>query len=220
MFLLFRQCQWIGKDWRVSYFPSTAFVNNSLRYTVLHVCVGIRVGIEEAGIHMILSRYVPCLDRSNPSTWWRHQIETFSALLAICAENSPVPGEFTAQRPVTRSFDVSFDLRLNKRLSKQWWGWWFETLSHPLWRHPNDLVMFSGELWNWFGRMLYVHLATLVSMTKCSKKYFWYGPRHVGLQNIISRYQSFPWYLELYYEEDMVGPREIFFWRKRCLIYH
>ena len=45
--------------------------------------------------------------------WWRHQMETFSALLAICAGNSPVPGEFPAQRPVTRSFDVFFDLRLN-----------------------------------------------------------------------------------------------------------
>ena len=52
-----------------------------------------------------------------------------SALLAIYAGNSPVPGEFPAQRPVTRSFDVFFDLRLNKRLSKQSWGWWFETLS-------------------------------------------------------------------------------------------
>ena len=71
------------------------------------------------------------------TSWWRHQMETFSALLAICAENSPVPGEFPAQRPVTRSFDVFFDLRLNKRLSKQWWGWWFETLSHSLWRHRN-----------------------------------------------------------------------------------
>ena len=64
-------------------------------------------------------------------------METFSVLLAICAGNSPVPGEFPAQRPVTRSFDVFFDLRLNKRLSKQSWGWWFETLSHPLWRHRN-----------------------------------------------------------------------------------
>ena len=50
--------------------------------------------------------------------------------------NSPVPGEFPA-RPVTRSFDVFFDLRLNKRLSKQSWGWWFETLSRSLWRHCN-----------------------------------------------------------------------------------
>ena len=51
-------------------------------------------------------------------------METFSALLAICAGNSPVPGEFPAQRPVTRNFDVFFDLRLNKRLSKQSWGWY------------------------------------------------------------------------------------------------
>ena len=71
------------------------------------------------------------------SPWWRHQMETFSALLAICAGNSPVPGEFPAQRPVTRSFDVFFDLRLNKRLSKQSRGWWFETLSRPLWCHCN-----------------------------------------------------------------------------------
>ena len=52
-------------------------------------------------------------------------------------------GEFTglrwipAQRPVTRSFDVFFDLRLNKWLSKQSWGWWFETSSCPLWRPCN-----------------------------------------------------------------------------------
>ena len=46
-------------------------------------------------------------------------MEPFSALLAIYAGNSPVPGEFPTQRPVTRSFGVFFDLRLNKRLSKQ-----------------------------------------------------------------------------------------------------
>ena len=56
-------------------------------------------------------------------SWWRHQMETFSALLAIFAGNSPVTGEFPAQRPVMRSFDVFFDLRLNERLSKQSWSW-------------------------------------------------------------------------------------------------
>ena len=76
-------------------------------------------------------------------SWWRHQIETFSALLAICAGNSPVPGEFPAKRPVTRSFDVFFDLNLNKRLSKQWWGWWYETPSRPLWRHRNGSSWYS-----------------------------------------------------------------------------
>ena len=70
-------------------------------------------------------------------SWWCYQMETFSALLAIWAGNSPVPGEFPAQRPVTRSFDVFLDLRLNKWLSKQSWGWWFEMLSHQLWRHRN-----------------------------------------------------------------------------------
>ena len=55
----------------------------------------------------------------------------------ICAGNSPIPGEFLAQRPVTRSFDVFFDLCLNKRSSKQSWVWWFGTLSRPLWRHCN-----------------------------------------------------------------------------------
>ena len=65
-------------------------------------------------------------------------METFSALLAICAGNSPVPGEFPELRPVTQSFDVFFDLRPNKRLSKQWRGWWFETPSRLLWRQCND----------------------------------------------------------------------------------
>ena len=69
--------------------------------------------------------------------WWRHQMETFSAFLAFRAGNSPVTGEFPAQRPVMRSFGVFFDLRLNKRLSKPSWGWWFETPSSPLWRHCN-----------------------------------------------------------------------------------
>ena len=73
-----------------------------------------------------------------PGSCWRHQMETFSALLAICAWNSPVTDEFPAQRPVTRSFDVFFDLRLYKRLSKQSWCWWFERPSRQLWRHCND----------------------------------------------------------------------------------
>ena len=65
-------------------------------------------------------------------------METFSALLALCAGNPPVLGEFPTQRPVTQSFDVFFDQRLNKRLSKQSWYWWFETLSRPLWHHRNE----------------------------------------------------------------------------------
>ena len=76
---------------------------------------------------------------------WRHQMETFSALLAICAGNSPVPGEFPAQRPVTRNFDVFFDRQPDKRLSKQPWCWWFETPSWSLWRQRSGKL--QGGLW-------------------------------------------------------------------------
>ena len=62
--------------------------------------------------------------------------------IGLCAGNSTVTGEFSAQRLETRSFDVFFDLCLNKPLSKHRWGWWFETLSRPLWRHFNE------QCWN------------------------------------------------------------------------
>ena len=68
--------------------------------------------------------------------WWCHQMETFSALQAICAGNSRVTGEFPAQRPVMRNCDVFFDLPLNERK--------FETPSRPLWRH---YVPFFLEAW-------------------------------------------------------------------------
>ena len=57
----------------------------------------------------------------------------------LCGEFTG-PGEFPTQRSVTRSFDVFFDLRLNKRLSKQPWGWWYETPSWSLWRQCNGVI--------------------------------------------------------------------------------
>ena len=84
-------------------------------------------------------------DSHNETPWWRHQMVTFFALLDLCVGNSAVTGEFPAQRSVTWSFDVYFDLRLIKRLSKQSLGWWFETPSRSLWRHCNDS--------NWYSRI-------------------------------------------------------------------
>ena len=83
-------------------------------------------------------------------------------------------GEFTghrwnlAQRPVTRSFNVFFDLRLKKRSSKQSWGWWFETLSRPLWRHCNartstTVKLNTVEVWiwmTWYVINFYVEMIT------------------------------------------------------------
>ena len=81
-------------------------------------------------------------------TWWCNQMETFSALLALCAGNSPVTGEFPAQRSATRSSDVSLDLCMNKRLSKQSWGWWSETPSCSLWRQCNGSPKASLSGWH------------------------------------------------------------------------
>ena len=67
--------------------------------------------------------------------------ETFAMLL--------VTGEFPSKRPATRSFDVFFDLRLNKRMSKQSWGWWFATPSHSLWRHRYVFfIVYFGSIWH------------------------------------------------------------------------
>ena len=51
-----------------------------------------------------IGKYISLIHRTS---WWRHQVETFSALLVLCVGNSPVTGEFPSQRPVTRSFDVA-----------------------------------------------------------------------------------------------------------------
>ena len=70
-------------------------------------------------------------------SWWRHQMETFSALLAICAgiHRSPVNSPHKASDAELWCFLWSAPEK--KRLGKQWWGWWFETPSRPLWRHCN-----------------------------------------------------------------------------------
>ena len=110
-------------------------------------------------------------------SWGRYQIETFIKWkhsprhMAHCEGNmmtssngnifrvtGPLcgefagPGEFPAQRPVTRSFDVFFDLRLNKRLSEQPWGWWFETPSWSLWHHRNESISQWGQ---WPGALMF-----------------------------------------------------------------
>ena len=82
-------------------FWTDSWVNLDMRRHGIHAC--------QCNYHFIVQYVI--------KSWWRHQMETYFALLAICAGNSPVTDEFPAQRPVTRSFDVFFDLRLNKRLS-------------------------------------------------------------------------------------------------------
>ena len=81
------------------------------------------------GMALLLKHFLDMMTSSNGNI--------FRVTGPLCGEFTG-PGEFPTQRPVTRSFDVFFDLRLNKRLSKQPWGWWFETLSGSLWRQCNE----------------------------------------------------------------------------------
>ena len=73
------------------------------------------------------------------ASWWRYQMETFSTWIALCEGKSLVTGGYPLPRPVTRSFDVFFDLRLSKWLSKQSRCRWFHTPSRSLCRHYNDI---------------------------------------------------------------------------------
>ena len=121
----------------------------------------------------------------NNISWWRHQMETFSALLALCAGNSSVTAEFPSQRPVTRSFDVYFDLRLDKWLNKQSLGWCFETPSRSLWRQCNDIGFCPTAIPNKRLENMFLYRST--SMTRTS---IIIGLCHFWAQNIKSSHTS------------------------------
>ena len=118
---------------------------HSVKHITYHGTQGPVLLQRSDAVAILLQPMTAQLSKKTALPWWRHQMETFSALLAICAGNSPVTGEFPVQRPVTRSFGVFFDLRPNKRLSKQSWCWWFETPSRPLWRHST--VNWAAVTW-------------------------------------------------------------------------
>ena len=98
--------------------------------------------------HIHFRHFIFNVDRTqNISMMTSSNGNIFRVIGHLCG-NSPVPGYFPTQRPVMRSFDVFFDLRLNKRLSKQSWGWWFETPASLLWRHWNALLIVHPKYLN------------------------------------------------------------------------
>ena len=130
-------------------------------------------------------------------------METFSALLAFCAGISSVTTEFPLQRPVTRSFDVFFDLRLNKRSSKLSWSCWFETPLHSFWRHCNECDVccaFCGinslgcDLWV-LGQVERATICTIIKIKARSPKNKWYfkWPLYYETLTLIKFSNEFPW---------------------------
>ena len=119
-------------------------------------------------------------------------METFSALLAICEGKSPGPGEFPAQRQVTWSFDVFLDLRLNIRLSKQSWGWWFEMLSRPLWRHCDDNTILIHAAEHWIKHCLTLHWSIAIHVDlRAVLQYIIHGWVVIS-DNILQKYNKHP----------------------------
>ena len=115
---------------------------------------------------------------------WRHQMEKCSVLLALCAATSPVTGEFPSKRPVTQSFDVLVNLHLNKRLSKQSDGRWFETPSRSLWRHCNGLFipdLYKSRIYD--GQMRQLDESTLYYKTYVPKIHQPTVVRFTGIKN-------------------------------------
>ena len=110
--------------------------------------------------------------------------------------------------PVTRSFDVFFDMRPNKQWSKQWWGWWFKMTSFPLWRHCNDQVICSTPQWFGVSSLGISKLWVLCSidigvlwllMTWCSLEavlwHYWRSvPHHQQYHDDVIKWKQFPRY--------------------------
>ena len=128
------------RNWRHGVSLVYECMSHELRFNAIILC----------NYHLITYIFVECLV---PSNWNTKLLPQFFMMTSsngiifritgpLCGEFTG-PGEFPTQRPVTRSFGVFFDLRLNKRLSKQPWGWWFETPSWSLWRHCNVFLLFS-----------------------------------------------------------------------------
>ena len=111
--------------------------------------------------------------------------------------------EFPAKRPVTWSFDVFFDLSLNKRLSKQSWDWSFETPPRPSWRHCNETwTKFDRE--NILEQVDYCHDYVCFNLSHTQRNTFsdFNGKNHFGFTpSVFQKY-------------CLKGVKMVFSWRK------
>ena len=125
----------------ISCFAGPRYKGNDCNYISHHFVSTIRCSVQEKHRNVKLGRAAGQYPASIYDVMW--DILTTCMMTSsngnIFRVTGHLCGEFPAQRPVTQSVDVFFDLRLNNRLSKQSRGWWFETISCPLWRHCDGL---------------------------------------------------------------------------------
>ena len=118
---------------RISLLPMQMFtimIQGNFIYIILHLCT-----VNRHAAEFEQPAFKPTM--MTPSNG-----NIFSVIGHLCGEFTG-PRWIPALRPVTRSFAVFFDPHPNKRLSKQWRGWWFETLLCLSWRHRNDHLFSS-----------------------------------------------------------------------------
>ena len=139
--------QWNAEDWWIAFIRSAV---QTVKYDAVY-----------GHCHCHCDGTVPCSKTVLP--WWRHQMKTFSASLALCKRNSRHKGQWRR------------GLRLYKRLSKQSWRWWFETPSRSLWRYCNGLLVSKSTSHLIWPEVLHCHLAeptTLPMMTPSNRNFF------------------------------------------------
>ena len=115
--------------------------NNNINGNQLFSCFAVCLFINKAAMDRPIQYAIQNSRVTSHVSYYYHMMMSsngniFRVTGHLCGELTG-PGEFPAQRPVTRNFDVFFDLCLDKRLSKQSRGWWLETQSRPLWRSCN-----------------------------------------------------------------------------------
>ena len=127
VFFYLRLNKWLSKQWRRWWFGMP----------LLSLWRRCNVSLSQLLVPIGMHTCICVLNHWFRWSWWCHQMDTFSRLLALYVGNSSVTDELPSQRPVTLGFDVLFDLCLNKRLSKQSRCWWFGMPLLSLWCHCN-----------------------------------------------------------------------------------
>ena len=141
--MTFIDCKWYSRaifrtaslPW-IKYFPMSHRIYGLQSTQRLAGFVSIGVVLDSfRGFIISIYPYAPGLFRYHDDVIkWKHFPRYWPFVRGIHRPpvNSPHKGQWRG------ALMFFFYLRLNKRLRKQSWGWWFETLSHPLWRHCND----------------------------------------------------------------------------------
>ena len=106
-------------------------------------------------------------------TWWRHQMETFSALLALCAG---IYRSIPSKRPVTRSFDALFAFApwINGWINNREAGGFRRHRAHyDVSVMTAPLPLFLASLVRWRRWLLWCYLGLLSTSTECPLWTIW-----------------------------------------------